>query len=184
MRSADALVGPRLSGTQRPTASLALASALGASTGLLAFAGRQDLREAVLIAAFGAIFMVLSWCDLDRRVIPNRIVYPALLAALTLSPAWADRGLVESLAGGTGAFVMAMCVSALSRGGLGDGDVKMMALVGAVLGYPLVMSAALITVLAGGVVAAALVVSGRAGRRTALPYGPFIALGGMTALLG
>ena len=150
---------------------------------ILGMHGREP-PEIALGAGFGACFLALDWSDLRRRVIPNRIVYPALVLALAASGAWPDRGFAEALAGGLGAFATAITVRALSGGGLGGGDVKMVALAGTVVGYPGVLSASLVTVIAGGVTAAALLVTRRAGRGDRVPYGPCIALGAVAALLG
>ena len=82
-------------------------------------------------AGFSACFLALAWSDL-RRIIPNRIVYPALVLALAASGVWPDRGFAEALAGGLGALATAMAARGLSGGGLGGGDVKMAAQMGAV----------------------------------------------------
>jgi leader peptidase (prepilin peptidase)/N-methyltransferase len=71
----------------------------------------------------------------------------------------------------------------LSRGGLGGGDVKMAALVGGVVGYPAVLIAGAVAAVGGGLTALLLLVTRRATRTTALPYVPFLALGGIIALL-
>ena len=128
--------------------------------------------------------MALAWSDLRRRVIPNRIVYPALVLALAVSGAWPDRGVAEALTGGFGALTVAIAIRGLSGGGLGGGDVKMAALTGVVVGYPGVLSAGLVTVIAGGVTAAVLLVTRRAGWSARVPYGPCIALGAVVALVG
>ena len=76
-----------------------------------------------------------------------------------------------------------MTIRGLSGGGLGGDDVKMAALVGAVVGYPGVLSAGLWTAIAGGAAAAMLLVTRRGGRGDRVPYGPYIALGAVVALL-
>ena len=111
-------------------------------------------------------------------------VYPALVLALAVSGAWPDRGVVEALTGGLGALTVAITIRGLSGGGLGGGDVKMGALTGVVVGYPGVLSAGLVTAIAGGVTAAMLLVTRRAERGGHVPYGPCIALGAVAALLG
>ena len=150
---------------------------------ILGMRGREP-AEIALGAGFSAIFLALAWSDLRRRVIPNRIVYPALVLALAVSGAWPDRGVAEALTGGFGALTVAITIRGLSGGGLGGGDVKMAALTGAVVGYPGVLSAGLVTAIAGGVTAAVLLVTRRADRRACVPYGPCIALGAVAALLG
>ncbi len=157
----------------------------GAALLLAAILGvrRREPADIAWGAGFGACFLALAWSDLRSRVIPNRIVCPALVLALAASGAWPDRAFAEALTGGLGALAAAIAVAGLSGGGLGGGDVKMAALVGAVVGYPAVLPAGLVTVLAGGATAAVLLVTRRVGRGDRMPYGPFIAAGAVAALL-
>jgi leader peptidase (prepilin peptidase)/N-methyltransferase len=69
-----------------------------------------------------------------------------------------------------------------SRGGMGGGDMKLGAMLGAFLGWKLVLVASLLAVLAGGVVAIWLLAASRKGRKDPVPFGPFLALGGITSL--
>ncbi len=160
-----------------------LAGAALLTGAILGMRGREP-AEIALASGFSAIFMALAWSDLRRRLIPNRIVYPALVLALAVSGAWPDRGVVEALTGGLGALTVAITIRGLSGGGLGGGDVKMAALTGVVVGYPGVLSAGLVTAIAGGVTAAMLLVTRRVERGGHVPYGPCIALGAVVALLG
>jgi leader peptidase (prepilin peptidase)/N-methyltransferase len=118
--------------------------------------------------------------DLERRVIPNRIVLPAagvVLTAQTLldpSPEWALGALGASLF----LFVAALAYPA----GMGMGDVKLALLLGAMLGrtVPVAMMIAMIAALVPSVVL--LVRHGSAARKMGIPFGPFLALGGVVAL--
>ena len=144
--------------------------------------GREPV-EAALAASFSAGLCALASADLRCMVIPNRLVYPLLAAALLGSGAWPDRGAAEALAGGLGALAVALAVRVLSRGGLGGGDVKMAALVGSVVGSSSAPTAGLVVVITGGAAAALLLTTRRAERGARLPYGPFLATGGIAALL-
>jgi prepilin signal peptidase PulO-like enzyme (type II secretory pathway) len=143
----------------------------------------DDWWAIFLTTSFSAVFLVLTISDLEQRIIPNRIVYPALALALATSWLWPDRGVQEALLGGGIAFAMTLVFYVLSRGGFGGGDVKMLWLVGLVVGYPAVMMASLITALAGGLLALVLLLLGKAERRQYLPYAPFLTLGAVVALL-
>ena len=70
-----------------------------------------------------------------------------------------------------------------SRGGMGGGDMKLGAMLGAFLGWKLGLLAILLGVLSGGIVALYLLILGRKGRKEAIPFGPFLALGGAVASL-
>ena len=150
---------------------------------MLEMRGRAP-AEVALAAGFSAVFVALAWADLEHWVIPNRLVYPALVLALAVSGAWPDRGPLDALTGGLGALAAAITIRGLSGGGLGGGDAKMAALAGAVVGYPGVLSAGLVAAITGGATAATLLVTRRAGWSARMPYGPFLALGAVVALLG
>jgi leader peptidase (prepilin peptidase)/N-methyltransferase len=68
-------------------------------------------------------------------------------------------------------------------GALGGGDVTLAAFIGAVTGFPLVIEALLITILAGGVISLLLIVTGIRSMRDYIPYGPFLVLGGWVTML-
>jgi leader peptidase (prepilin peptidase)/N-methyltransferase len=139
----------------------------------------SDLVPAlVLLAALVAITAI----DLDRQLIPDVISLPGIAVGLLLStitgrPWWLD-SLVGVLGGG-GIFFL---IIVASRGGMGGGDMKLGAMLGAFLGWKLVLVAILLAVLAGGAVGIGLLALRRKGRKDAVPFGPFLALGGVVSL--
>lgn len=176
---------PQTVHVDRPVASRALVTAAGTAfviAGALVVRGRAP-SEVALAAAFGGVLAALARTDLDRRVTPNRIIYPALVLAVVLCGAWPDRGLTETLAGGVGAFAFFVTLRLVNESAVGGGDIKMAALAGAVVGSPGVLSAALVTAIVGGATGLTLVTARRASRQDRLPYGPFLALGAVAALL-
>jgi len=142
----------------------------------------REPTEVALAAAFSSVVVALAYVDLRRGVIPNRLIYPSLVLAIAVSGAWPDRGSVASLIGGIGALALFAIIRAFSHG-LGGGDVKMAALAGAVVGYPDVLLALLTTASAGGATAAVIVTARKVEGRSALPYGPFLALGVLTGVV-
>ncbi len=157
--------------------------ALAVPVGVLMLSDGRSHPEAVVAAGFAAVLVMLAAFDFRQRIVPNRIVLPALAVAIVLSPVWHDRGPQEALVAAIGALFVGAALRGLSGGGLGWGDVKMMALVGAVVGAPAILLAGVVTALSGGVAGLVLIVVGRATRGTRIPYGPFIALGGLISLL-
>ena len=98
---------------------------------------------------------------------------------MALHPAaWLDT-LIGILVGG-GLF---LAIILASGGGMGGGDMKLGAMMGAFLGWKLVLLAILLGVFAGGAVAIGLLVTGTKGRKDPVPFGPFLALGGVVSLL-
>lgn len=163
-----------LRGTLLPSA-VALLFALAAATS-------ESGAEAALKGWLGLPFLLAAATDLERRLIPNRLVLPFLLLALALSWAWPARGPAAAAAGAAIGFGVLLVPYLLPGGGLGAGDVKFAALMGAVLGPANVLLALLLGVTAGGV-AALLLLAARRSRRQVMPYGPFLAAGALVALL-
>ena len=153
-------------------ATAALGGACGLAFGLTA--------EALISAVFCWILVVVTRTDLEHRLIPNRIVVPGtvlVLVARTLaepSVAW--------IAAALGAGAVLLLIALVYPAGMGMGDVKLAAYLGAGLGAAVVV-AIFVGFLAAFVPAAALLVRhGRAARKAAIPLGPFLALGAVVAL--
>jgi leader peptidase (prepilin peptidase)/N-methyltransferase len=136
--------------------------------------------DAVVAAFFCAVLVVLSAIDLERRLIPNRIVLPAtvvVLVAQTLihpSVEWT----IAALAAAVFLFLPLLAYPA----GMGMGDVKLALLLGAMLGRD--VAVALMVGLLSGMLPAIFLFAtqGMAARKKAIPFGPFLALGGLVAL--
>jgi leader peptidase (prepilin peptidase)/N-methyltransferase len=130
---------------------------------------------------FVAVLIVLAVTDLEHRLLPNAIVLPATIVGLVLSIAvdperwWGY--VVSTVAVAAGLFAL---VFAYPRG-MGMGDVKMGGMLGAFLG-PYAALAVFIGALVGALVGGALMAAGKMGRRTALPFGVFLAVAGVLVL--
>jgi leader peptidase (prepilin peptidase)/N-methyltransferase len=131
-----------------------------------------------------AVLIPIALIDLDYKVIPNKITLPAAGAAVALGLALKPSGVPEQLIAGAaaGAFLLVFAV-AYPRG-MGMGDVKLAAMLGLFLGRAVavaLLSGVLAGALLGVVIMARLGVS--RGRKTAVPFGPFLAFGGVVGLL-
>ncbi len=149
----------------------------------------------VIAVAGVALLVSISVIDLERRVIPNRLVIPAVFAAVGLGPFWPELGieralifeqshfssLANSLAAGGGAYLAFFAVRAVYPAGMGAGDVKMAGMLGLLVGWPGIVVALWVAVVVGGVAAVVLLAGGR-GRKDAMPFGPFLSAGGILAL--
>lgn len=146
----------------------------------------DDTAGGLLAGFFATVFLTLTLTDLDRRLLPNRIVYPATLIAIAVSWAWPDRSVVEMLAGGLVAIAIAIALLAISLpfgpGAFGMGDVKMIVLIGFVVGLPSVLVGVVIGTLAAALVVGILVVTRLRKSSDYIPHGPFLALGAILAL--
>lgn len=135
------------------------------------------------VALVACVFIVALVIDLEHRLIPNAVVYPAIGMALVAVPFAVGPGLPQALWGGIVALAPLSVIVLLYPQGMGLGDVKLAAFIGLVAGFPLVLLALSISfVLAGGIGAAAMLAR-RIGMKDALPFAPFLAAGGMVALL-
>jgi leader peptidase (prepilin peptidase)/N-methyltransferase len=161
-----------------------------ATTGLFAAAAAafDNLWLAAAAAAFLAVLLALSLIDLEHRILPNRIVYPSLVAfpayLVVARVAGAPVGLVDAVIGflAYGGFLLVVAI--VSPAGMGMGDVKLSALIGLVIGaidLPSVAVGAGLAVLLGGVGALVALAMGK-GRKSPVPFGPFLAAGAALAL--
>jgi leader peptidase (prepilin peptidase)/N-methyltransferase len=122
--------------------------------------------------------------DLDHRIIPNRITGPAALLAVGIGLVTRPAGVPEQLISGAAAGGFLLVFALLYPRGMGMGDVKLAAVLGLFLGRS-VGVAILVGLLAGSVAGVAVMarLGVEKGRKTAVPFGPFLALGGVVALL-
>lgn len=156
--------------------------------------GARAASPAVALSALvvSALLLCIALVDLKTRRIPNPLTLALLLWAAVQGlwlgrPGWAAAGLGLATAGALFLLFYALGRGALGRGALGLGDVKLEAALGALLGFPAVLAGMLAGILLGGLAAAGLLLTGRAGRRDPFAYGPWLALGGWliyTRLLG
>lgn len=177
------LLRGRCAGGCRLPARLWYLPMLGAA-GAAAIAGLAvDTRQALLTGVFGVVLLAFVGTDLERHLLPNRLMYPALAAAAALCWAWPGRSAVNSIEGGLlGAAVMFVLFSLLP--GFGFGDVKLAALLGLLVGVANVMPALMIGAIAGGAGALVMIAFRRAGVRSSIAYGPYLALGAFVVMLG
>jgi len=126
---------------------------------------------------------VISRHDLERHIIPNRIVVPAWLAVLAAHLIIHPGHWVEWLVASFGAGVFFLAVQLAYPAGLGMGDVKLALLIGAALGWAVGAALFMGTIAAGVVSAVLLLRQGAAARKKAIPLGPFLAGGAVVVLL-
>jgi len=170
-------------------------------TGLLFFAAywRFGMSVQFVITVFwGCVFIVIIFIDWEHQLILNKITYPAAVIALiilavdsfvpgmnlfgsrTFIP---QTSLYSGLISGVVLLVFFLLIALLRPGSMGMGDAKLVALIGFVSGFPLVVFSMLIGVVIGGVVAIVLLAARKKGRKDIIPYGTFLAIGPIVAML-
>lgn len=150
--------------------------------------------SAVTLAAFlylCAISVALALIDLDTHTLPNRIIYPAYLVSAVLLTAAAlvagePERLFGALVGGGGLFALYLTLALIRPGGMGLGDVKLAGVLGLYLGWlgwGELAVGAFAAFLLGGLFGAMLLAVRRAGRKSSIPFGPWMLAGAWVGIL-
>jgi len=134
---------------------------------------------------FGCLLIVLFAIDLEHHLLPNVITLPGIAAGVVFSffvePGWVA-SIVGVLAGGGTLYLIAVAYYWIRHEeGLGMGDPKMLAMIGAFLGWKLTLVTLMLASLTGSVVGVGMMVSGRGTMKYALPFGCFLAAGAAIA---
>jgi leader peptidase (prepilin peptidase)/N-methyltransferase len=151
---------------------------------LLVAARQDDTAQTALGLALVAFLVPLTRIDLELRLLPDRLTGPAAVIALALGVALDPGGEPERLLAGAAAFAFFFAAALARPQGMGGGDVKLAGVLGLFLGRE--VAVAVFVALLAGVLVGVFVMARRgvaAGRRTAVPFGPFLALGGFVAIL-
>jgi leader peptidase (prepilin peptidase)/N-methyltransferase len=180
----------RRCGTRIPLRDLLVEVGTAALFGALAWRVRPHaLLPADLVGALALV--VLSAIDLRHRLIPRVVLYPSVLACAGLL------AVASAVEGDFGALAHAAVAGAVSFGaffalyaavpkGIGFGDVRLAGFCGLLLGwqgYRVAFGGVVAGIVLGGVAALGLLLTGRAGRKTAIPFGPFLAAGTVLGML-
>jgi leader peptidase (prepilin peptidase) / N-methyltransferase len=142
-----------------------------------------DGGEIAIGLVFVTTLLAVTLTDLERRVIPNKILIVAAALAVVLAAVTDPGSLAERLAAGVAAGGLLLLAALAYPRGMGLGDVKLAGTMGLFLGRN-VAPAILVALLAGALVGLAMIArQGAAARKQAIPFGPFLALGGVVGLL-
>jgi leader peptidase (prepilin peptidase)/N-methyltransferase len=172
-RSCHASISPRYPLVEATTAALAVSVVLV----------KHSTHDVALGLALIAVLVPVALIDYDHHIIPNKLTLPAGIVAVAIGLLTHPAGVPEQLIAGAaaGGFLLVF-VLAYPRG-MGMGDVKLAAVLGLFLGRSVavaILSGVIAGTLVGAIVMARVGVS--QGRKTAVPFGPFLALGGVIAL--
>jgi leader peptidase (prepilin peptidase) / N-methyltransferase len=133
-------------------------------------------------ALFVIVLVALSVIDIEQRILPNRIVVPATVVILALQLAFFPDQALEWIVASLGAAAFFGLAYVTYRAGLGLGDVKFAALLGAGLGKGVVLGI-FVGMFAAGIAGLVIVArEGLAARKKAIPLGPFLAIGALISI--
>jgi leader peptidase (prepilin peptidase)/N-methyltransferase len=137
--------------------------------------------------AFACVLIVLFAIDLEHHLLPNSITLPGIAAGLICSvfvpPGIIDAVLGTLLGGGVLWAIGEAYFRYSGQEGMGGGDVKMLAMIGAFLGWKLVLVTLVLSSVSGSVIGLLVIALRRGDMKHALPYGTFLALGALVASL-
>jgi len=137
----------------------------------------------LLATLYTCFFIVIFFIDLEHRLVLNRVIYPGIVVALLVIPFTPGHSAKELLLGGLIGFALLFLIASIYPAGMGMGDVKLATFIGLVVGFPSVFVALLLSFVAGGLVGGGLLLTGLKGRKDPIPFAPFLAAGGMVAML-
>jgi leader peptidase (prepilin peptidase)/N-methyltransferase len=130
---------------------------------------------------FFSALLVIIFIDLDTWTIPDLITLPGIVAGVAASFLNLWQSLLGLLAGGGVLFLVAMGYQLLrKREGMGGGDIKLLAMIGAFLGLPGVIYTLFASSLAGSLAGVLFMFRDKSGGGTKIPFGPFLALAAMS----
>lgn len=142
---------------------------------------------AVIYALFFSSLMVVTFIDLSHQIVPDVITLPGmvlgLLAASTVLPPGPINSLIGLFLGGGLFYLVAiLSIALLKKEGMGGGDIKLIAMIGAFLGWKGMLLTIFLAALSGSVIGLFLVLVRGQSRAEPIPFGPFLALGAMVSL--
>jgi len=140
---------------------------------------------------YAALFTIIFMVDLEKNVILNKIVYPAMAIAVILGvlgiqpelPQWPVEGIANVAMGGGVGFLFFFVLAVASRGGMGWGDVKLAGLIGLATGFPMVLVAIVLGAGLGAIVGVVLMAAKKKGMKSRIPFGPFLSVATMITLI-
>ncbi len=141
--------------------------------------------EALVYYLFFAALIVVTFIDLDHRIIPNVITLPGIpicfAAGFALPTVTYQEALLGILIGGGSLFLVAWIYQLITKKeGMGGGDIKLLAMMGAIVGWKGVLFTVFIASLVGTLAGLAVMMQSRNGLKLAVPFGPFLSIGSIT----
>ena len=144
--------------------------------------------QGLVFALLATALLIVSCIDIAHTIIPNGITLPGIVigigTSLWLTPGGVGNAVLGVLVGG-GLFLLVAVLSViiLQREGMGGGDIKLIAMIGAFLGWHSVLVTIFFGAVLGAVVGTVLILLRRQGRREPVPFGPFLAIGALLAIV-
>jgi leader peptidase (prepilin peptidase)/N-methyltransferase len=149
------------------------------STAIIFIINYIYLSDLIVLTAgliFSSLLIVLTMIDFDHQILPDKLTLGGLAVGLIFSFFRPDLTFIYSILGVMAAGGLLFLIAYLSKGGMGGGDIKMMAMVGSFTGLLIAVSAIFLGAMIALIAHLPGIVSGKTGMKTKLPFGPFLAL--------
>ncbi len=142
----------------------------------------------IVYAGLVSVFLVVSWIDWDYKIIPDVITLPGIVvgffcASLLLQLGWFNSLLGILVGGGILLFLAWISPLLFGKEGIGGGDIKFLAMVGAFLGWQQVLLTLMVGSMVGAIAGIILIATKVLQRGQYIPFGPYLAFGGMISVL-
>lgn len=154
--------------------------------GLLYLIGYHQLGLSVHAFAYALLVVALliaSFIDLAHMIIPDTVTLPGIGIGIAIGLLPSSIGFANAVAGACLSGGIFLLIMLLYPAGMGGGDVKLIAMIGAFVGWQAVLVAIILSAFCGAVSGLTLILLGLKGRRDPVPFGPFLAAGGIAAML-
>lgn len=138
--------------------------------------------QLIFVLFFISMLIMITVSDLYYQIIPDKILFPFFLLFILYFVVFPPQNWLVHLLGMGLGFLVFYLVALLSRGGMGGGDIKLFAVAGFVLGYPLLFVSILLATVTGSLFGIILIFMKKGKLKSGIPFGPFIAAGSLVAI--
>ena len=143
---------------------------------------RFDFPVTIIYTLLVTSLIIITFIDIDHKIIPNVITLPGIPIGLVLSYFFLPHSIISALIGLLGGSGLLLLMALIYPGGMGGGDIKMIAMLGAFLGWEKVFLTIFLGSLIGSVVGIAMIILKKGGRKTKIPFGPYLAAGAILSI--
>lgn len=139
--------------------------------------------NSIVFLVLVSLLIIISFIDLKYKIIPNKITYPGMIAGLLIVLIFNHLSFMSALLGLIIPGGSLLLIALLFKKGMGMGDVKLVAMIGTFIGWKYTLLGLFLGSLIGLLISIILIILGKAGRKTQIPFGPYISIGTLIIIL-
>ena len=141
-----------------------------------------DIPVFIIYTLLVTSLIIITFIDIDHKIIPNVITLPGIPIGLVLAYFFLPHTIKSALLGLFGGGGLLLLMAVIYPGGMGGGDIKMIAMLGAFLGWEKVFLTIFSGSLIGSIIGIAMIILKKGGRKTKIPFGPYLASGAILSI--